>query len=102
MNSANRKIRHRKIRSTMIGSAARPRVCVFRSNRALEVQIIDDSKGVTLVSARGTDSNAVGTQLASAAKEKGISRVVFDRGGYAYHGRVQALADALRSGGLIF
>lgn len=102
MNSVNRKIRHRKIRTTMIGTAARPRVCVFRSNRALEVQIIDDAKGVTIVSARGTDSEHVATQLATLAKDKGISRVVFDRGGYAYHGRVQALAEALRKGGLVF
>lgn len=102
MNSVKRHVRHRKIRSTMIGTASRPRVCVFRSARAIEVQIIDDTKGVTIVSARGKESQVVGAGLASAAKEKGISRVVFDRGGYAYHGRVQALAEALRAGGLIF
>lgn len=86
----------------MIGTSERPRVCVFRSARAIEVQIIDDTKGVTLVSARGKESETVGTELAVAAKQKGISRVVFDRGGYAYHGRVQALAESLRAGGLLF
>lgn len=102
MNSAKRQRRHRKIRTSIVGTSERPRVCVFRSNRAIEVQIIDDSKGATIVSARGTESAAVGSQLAGAAKEKGISHVVFDRGGYAYHGRVQALAEALRAGGLLF
>lgn len=102
MNSAQRHIRHRKIRTMIHGTSARPRVCIFRSNRALEVQVIDDTKGITIVSARGDDSAAVGRDLAAAAKEKGISSVVFDRGGYAYHGRVKALAEALREGGLVF
>lgn len=85
-----------------MGTSERPRVCVFRSARAIEVQIIDDTKGMTLVSARGQESQAVGNEVAAAAKKKGISRVVFDRGGYAYHGRVQQLAEALRAGGLVF
>lgn len=102
MNSSQRHIRHRKIRTTLTGTASRPRVCVFRSITKVEVQIIDDSKGVTIVSARGSDSQKVGAELAQKAKDKGISTVVFDRGGYAYHGRVRALADALRAGGLVF
>lgn len=102
MNSVKRNVRHRKIRASMIGTPERPRVCVFRSARAIEVQIIDDTKGITLVSERGSKSQVVGEALAAAATKQGISRVVFDRGGYAYHGRVRALADALRSGGLVF
>lgn len=85
-----------------MGTSERPRVCVFRSARAIEVQVIDDTKGVTLVSARGQESGVVGNEVSSAAKKKGISYVVFDRGGYAYHGRVQQLAEALRAGGLVF
>jgi large subunit ribosomal protein L18 len=86
----------------MKGTAVRPRVCIFRSNTAIEVQIIDDTKGITLVAGRGTDSEKVGSQLATDAKAKGITSVVFDRGGYIYHGRVKQLAEALRAGGLVF
>lgn len=111
MNHLRRNRRHGKIRSRMVGTAARPRACVYRSIRGLEVQIIDDAKGVTLVSARKIADGkmnkmdtaiAMGAELAKAAQEKGISVIVFDRGGYRYHGRVKALAEAMREGGLKF
>ncbi|OGY36010.1 MAG: 50S ribosomal protein L18 [Candidatus Andersenbacteria bacterium RIFCSPHIGHO2_12_FULL_45_11b] len=111
MNHERRNRRHGKIRSRMVGTADRPRACVYRSIRGLEVQIIDDTKGATLVSARkiadGKENkmaiaSAVGTELAESAKKKGISVIVFDRGGYRYHGRVKALAEAMRAGGLMF
>ena len=111
MNLINRTKRHKKIRSRMIGSAARPRACVFRSARGMEVQIIDDAKGVTLVSSHMTAKDSVnktqlaidmGKAVAADAKKKGITNIVFDRGGYMYHGRVKALAEAMREGGLQF
>jgi large subunit ribosomal protein L18 len=90
-----------------------PRLVVFRSNKNIEAQIIDDVKGVTLVASSsvllkikvGGNCEAaaeVGKDIAAKAKKAGITKVVFDRGGYAYHGRVQALADAAREGGLLF
>ncbi len=111
MNHVRRNRRHGKIRSRMVGTADRPRACVYRSMRGLEVQITDDAKGVTLVSGRKiaegkenktTIATLLGTELAERAKEKGISVIVFDRGGYRYHGRVKALAEAMRAGGLMF
>lgn len=111
MNSVTRAQRHKKIRSQVSGTAQRPRACVFRSARGMEVQIIDDVKGVTLVSSRmlatkKTNKTKVaqemGAALAKDAKAKGITTIVFDRGGYMYHGRVKALAEAMREGGLKF
>ena len=108
------KIRKR-IRSRIEGSGERPRLSVFRSNKQIYAQLIDDVTGVTLVScsSRIKDVNSqalsktelsshVGKLLAERAKEKGIEKVVFDRGGYKYHGRVKALAEAAREGGLKF
>ena len=80
--------RHRRVRNKISGTAARPRLDVFRSAKHIYAQIIDDEQGVTLVSA------------STKALEKGITEVVFDRGGYVYHGRVKALADGAREGGL--
>lgn len=107
--------RHRRIRKRVAGSAARPRLAVYRSNRHIHAQIIDDVSGRTLASAStveaalrtGNNGNAeaaarVGKTLAERAKAAGISVVVFDRGGFLYHGRVAALADAAREGGLEF
>ncbi len=109
--------RHRRrasIRGKVIGTAAKPRLSVFRSLKHIYVQVIDDMNGVTLCSASTRDSAAegasgtvggsasVGKLLAERAKEKGITEVVFDRGGFRYHGRVKALADAAREGGLKF
>lgn len=106
--------RHKRIRAKISGSAARPRLDVFRSNANIYAQIIDDENGVTLLSASTLDkefegyggnkeaAKAVGTMIAKKALEKGITEVVFDRGGYVYHGRVQALAEAAREGGLKF
>ncbi|MBL7752971.1 MAG: 50S ribosomal protein L18 [Bacteroidota bacterium] len=103
-----------RIRSKISGTAERPRLSVFRSNTHISAQLIDDTKGVTLASAStrsksfsaaGTKSDkakAVGMALADAAKAKGIVGVVFDRGGYLYHGRVKSLADGAREGGLQF
>ena len=106
--------RHIRVRGKISGTAERPRLNVFRSNANIYAQIIDDVNGVTLVSANtlekgfeGATGNAeaakkVGTVLSERAKAKGIEEVVFDRGGYLYHGRVQALAEGAREGGLNF
>ncbi|MBO4433007.1 MAG: 50S ribosomal protein L18 [Clostridia bacterium] len=106
--------RHARVRAKISGTAARPRLDVFRSNSHIYAQLIDDSKGVTLVSAGsnekdfgGNGSNCegarkVGKLIAERAKKKKISEVVFDRGGYIYHGRVKELAEGAREGGLKF
>ena len=105
--------RHRRIRGKISGTAERPRLSIFRSNKNIYAQVIDDVAGVTLASASTLDENvsdatkleqaaAVGKAIAEAAKAKNISTVVFDRSGYLYHGRIQALADAARENGLDF
>lgn len=106
--------RHKRIRAKISGTSARPRLAVFRSNTNIYAQVIDDENGVTLLSASTLEkefegyggnieaAKAVGTMIAKKALERGITEVVFDRGGYVYHGRVQALADAAREGGLKF
>ncbi|MES2214014.1 MAG: 50S ribosomal protein L18 [Patescibacteria group bacterium] len=93
---------HKKIRSTVSGTSLRPRLCVFKSNTALYAQIIDDTKGVTLAQATGTDAKKVGAEIAKGAMSKKIEAVVFDRGGYIYTGKVKALADSAREAGLKF
>ena len=108
---------HYRIRKVVNGTAERPRMVVFRSNKQIYVQVVDDLKGVTLVSAASNDKElaveckgksgidaaaVVGKKVAERALAKGISTVSFDRGGYLYHGRVKSLADAAREGGLIF
>lgn len=111
--NAVRARRHARVREKIVGTPEKPRLCVFRSNRHIEAQIIDDSKGVTLVSSsslqlkleNGSNCEAakqVGLDLAKKAKAHGIEIVAFDRGGYLYHGRVEALAEAAREGGLKF
>ena len=95
--------RHRRVRNKISGTAARPRLDVFRSAKHIYAQIIDDEQGVTLVSASTMDKDFNGfggKKVAAKALEKGITEVVFDRGGYVYHGRVKALADGAREGGL--
>ena len=109
---SKRKIRHKRVRAKIKGTSGRPRLSVFRSNRYVFAQIIDDIKGLTLVSAgdlksRGktkkTESaKSVGLELAKAAKLKKIESVAFDRGGNKYQGRVKALAEGAREGGLKF
>ena len=106
--------RHRRVRAKVHGSAERPRLVVFRSNRGIEAQLVDDETGQTLASAshlglaksfkgdKTAQAEAVGKALAAAAKEAGVDTCVFDRGGYLYHGRVKALADGAREGGLEF
>jgi large subunit ribosomal protein L18 len=105
---------HRRIRRRVAGSGERPRLAVFRSLNHIYAQVIDDRQGLTLVAAssvekdlRGKGGNVEGARLigktvAERARQKGIARVVFDRGGYLYHGRVKALADAARQAGLEF
>jgi large subunit ribosomal protein L18 len=103
---------HKKIRSRVSGTAECPRLAVFRSNRYMYAQLIDDVQAITLASASDialTDkmskverATSVGKKLAEEAKKKNITTVVFDRGGFSYRGRVQALADGARNGGLIF
>jgi len=105
---------HRRIRRKLSGTAERPRLAVFRSVSHIYAQVIDDVKGETLVSASSVDKGGktsggnvaaaknIGKLVADRAKEKGIKSVVFDRGGYRYHGRVKALADAAREAGLEF
>jgi large subunit ribosomal protein L18 len=105
--------RHLRVRKRVRGTAARPRLVVFRSSKHIYAQVVDDDRGVTLVGAsdssegiqiEGTGktakSLALGRLIAARAKEKGIAAVVFDRGGYQYHGRVKAVADGARKGGL--
>ena len=111
---AQRLKRHKRVRATVSGTPERPRLNVFRSEKHIYAQIIDDTKGITLCSAssvekdfEGLGSNKeaarkVGKTVAERAKAKGIDKVVFDRGGYIYHGRVQELADGAREGGLEF
>jgi len=111
--------RHLRIRKNLSGSTARPRLCVFRSNKHIYAQIIDDKARHTLVSASTMEKSlvassglkstsnveaakAVGSAVAKKALEKGIEAVVFDRGGYLYHGKIKALADAAREAGLKF
>ena len=105
--------RHRRVRGKIAGTAERPRLAVFRSNRGIDAQLIDDDAGRTLAAAssgekqlaktsRADGPSAVGKLIAERAKAAGIETVVFDRGGYLYHGRVKALADAAREGGLTF
>jgi len=105
--------RHRRVRGKVSGTAARPRLAVFRSNRGVFAQLVDDEAGRTLASAswldvrsfKGTKTDQateVGKALATAARGAGISSCVFDRGGYLYHGRVKALAEGAREGGLEF
>ena len=105
-----RQKRHRRVRGKISGTAERPRLNVFRSNTNIYAQVIDDIAGVTLASASSLKENgtkteqakAVGTAVAKAAVAAGVSEVIFDRGGYLYHGRVQALAEAARENGLKF
>jgi large subunit ribosomal protein L18 len=103
-----------RIRSKVTGTAARPRLAVFKSLKHIYVQVIDDSSGRTIVSASSRDKDsgakgsnaaaakAVGALIAKKAKDKGVKQVVFDRGGYLYHGNIKALADAARENGLEF
>ena len=105
--------RHRRVRGKISGTAERPRLAVFRSSKHIYAQIIDDVAGVTLASASTMDkdfegfggnieaSTKVGNAVAKKALEKGITTVVFDRGGFVYHGRVKALAEGAREGGLV-
>ena len=108
---------HRRIRKKIAGTTARPRLAVFRSQSHIYAQVIDDGSGQTVCSASSLDetlkkdakrganvaaAKAVGSLIATRAKEKGVDAVVFDRGGFQYHGRIKALADAAREGGLKF
>lgn len=112
-----RTVRHRRVRKKVKGTPEQPRLCIFRSLRAIYAQVIDDAQGHTLAAAsslespqqnggspppKTTASTAVGKLIAERALAQGISQVVFDRGGYKYHGRVKALAEAAREGGLKF
>ena len=115
--NANRLQRHKRVRRKITGTTQRPRLCVFRSSNNIYVQIIDDANRVTLTAASSLDAEVkgavnhggnkeaakmVGEMIAKRAIEKGITEVVFDRGGYLYHGRVQVLAEAAREAGLKF
>jgi len=112
-----RKKRHQRIRNRVVGTAARPRLCVFRSLKHIYAQVVDDAAGHTVASASTLDAGLrddlaslpktdeaarVGALVAERARAAGVTTVVFDRGGYLYHGRVQRLADAAREGGLVF
>lgn len=105
-----RKVRHERIRKNIFGTSSVPRLNVYRSNKNIFASLIDDENGVTLASASSLDmkgnntevASAVGAAIAKKAKDLKIVKVVFDRGGYLYHGRVKALADAARENGLEF
>ncbi len=112
-SNAMRQKRHLRIRNKISGTASCPRLSVYRSNSHIQVQIVDDDKGTTLVSVSSSNlklenggnvaaATAVGSEIAKLAKAKQISKVVFDRSGYLYHGRIKALAEAARAGGLEF
>jgi len=114
-SNVSRLRRHKRVRKTVSGTASRPRLCVYRSLKNIYAQIIDDDNGVTLVSASSLEgelkatyggnkdaAKAVGALIAKKAIEKGIDTVVFDRGGYIYHGRVLELAEGAREAGLKF
>jgi large subunit ribosomal protein L18 len=116
-SSLARKKRHQRIRNKLNGTAARPRLTVFRSLKHMYAQVVDDVEGRTLVAAstldtsirgemagvpKGDEAARVGRLVAERAKEAGITKVVFDRAGYLYHGRVQKLAEAAREAGLVF
>ena len=94
--------KRKKIRAKISGTATRPRFSVFKSNTAIYAQLIDDDKAVTLVSAVGTDAREVGVEIAKKAMAKKIEKVVFDRGGYIYTGKVLQLAEGARKAGLKF
>lgn len=94
--------KHKKIRAKISGTASRPRLSVFKSNTAIYAQLIDDEGAVTLVAATGTDAGKVGDEIAKKAIAKKIEKVVFDRGGYVYTGKVLALAESARQAGLKF
>ena len=115
--SVARRRRHERVRENVTGTSDRPRLNVFRSSKQIYAQVIDDSRGCTIVAASTLDAELrdqlgglnkteqaklVGSLVAKRALEKGVTRVVFDRGGYLYHGRVKALADAARKDGLEF
>jgi large subunit ribosomal protein L18 len=112
--SESRARRHRRVRGKVAGTAERPRLAVFRSNRGIEAQLVDDEAGRTIAAAswiglpksfkgdKSAQAAEVGKLLAENAKKAGVETVVFDRGGYLYHGRVKALADGAREGGLQF
>jgi len=115
--NAVRKEKHRRLRANIVGTGNRPRLNVFRSNSHIYAQIIDDTSGVTLAAASTLDkvlkdqlgeankkdaAKMVGKLIAQRALEKGIAKVVFDRGGYIYHGRIAAVAEGAREGGLEF
>lgn len=107
---ALRKRRHRRIRSSVIGTAERPRLAVFRSNKFMSAQLIDDAKGATVASAHGREfggslknqAEKVGEAIAKRGKEANVSAAVFDRAGFQFTGNVRALAEAARTGGLSF
>jgi large subunit ribosomal protein L18 len=110
---ARRLKRRRRVRAKVVGTAARPRIAVFRSNRGIFAQLIDDSSGRTVAAVQWTEADLrslkpmeqakrAGELLAERAKAAGVESAVFDRGGYQYHGRVQALAEGAREGGLAF
>ena len=113
-SNQKRLLRHKRVRAKISGTAERPRLCVYRSNDNIYAQIIDDTKGITLVSASSTEKDfgmtggnneaakKVGETVAKRAIEKGITDVVFDRGGYLYHGRVMEFANSAREAGLKF
>lgn len=102
--------RHKRIRATVSGTATRPRLAVFRSNRFVSVQLINDDQGHTIAQAHGREftgsqsvqAESIGKAIAERAKAAGIEKVVFDRGGYTYAAQIRSLADAARAGGLTF
>ncbi len=98
----NRTKRHNRIRAKITGTAERPRLCIYKSNRYLEAQVIDDTKGTTLAAVKMDDAKKAGQEIAKAAMAKGVSTVVFDRGGFRYTGAIATLADAAREAGLKF
>lgn len=102
IKTQNKTLRRIRTRNKIVSVASRPRLSVYRSNKYMYAQLIDDKAGKTVTTARGTKAVDVGKEISQKAVAQGIVKVVFDRGGYAYHGNVKKLADAAREGGLEF
>lgn len=106
LKQEKRNRRHRRIRARIFGTSEKPRLCVFRSNQYIYAQLIDDEKNKVIASGKGKlnigEAKKVGAVIAKKAIEKKVKKVVFDRGGYKYHGRIKSLAEGAREGGLKF
>ncbi len=101
MLTSQRKLRKIRVRAKLLGTGSRPRLCIFRSNKYIYAQLINDEKGLTLASAKGEKGAIVAEEIVAQAAKKKIKQVVFDKSGYKYHGKVKEIGETLRSKGLL-